>query len=193
MHRQFFILQALLFVPAVLLLSVPASAVTITVNSSTNLAGIPEPGQTLDYAGGAAIVTPTQSFQLGQFASVTEPSQTTITPTFSLTLTESVDANPLAFTGTVILGGTQASPADTIFFAGTGTETFNGQVYATITDGGYVYGVLQSNPVNFGKGIVLTGLIGTATPEPSTYFLSGLGFAGLAVAVWRRRVGVKHT
>lgn len=105
-----------------------------------------------------------------------ESSQSTSAPTFTVSLTESLDANSLVFTGTTSIGGTQSSPADTITFTGTGTQTFNGVTYATIVDGGYVFGIEQSNPINFGKGTPVLGLVESATPEPSTYFLSGLGF-----------------
>lgn len=181
-------LRSLLFLSFVMLglMAVPGLCTTITVSSSVSPNPLLLPDQTLTYLGtnNQAVTVASGVFTLGSFASVlgTNPTPTT---SFTLTVTDSVDANALNFAGTFsVIGGN-----DTLSFTGTGTEVIGGVTFATITDTGYVYGIQQSDTVNSGKGTLVISSIVSSLPEPASCLMCGLGLLGFASVLRTRRKG----
>lgn len=167
-----------------LLTAIPGLCATISVSSSVAPNPLLLPDQTLTYLGAnnQSVIVGSGTFTLGAFESV---GTTNAIPTasFTLTVTDSVDANALKFVGSI--GATGG--VDIFSFTGTGTEIINGITFATITDAGYAYGIQQSNTVNFDKGTPVISSIVSAVPEPTACLLCGLGFVTFASCLRKHR------
>jgi hypothetical protein len=183
-----------IYTPLIALMAGPVYSATVSVQSCiTTTAGVcagtggtlAEPDQTLTYSGANQNVTvsgPTPFMVAAFISDITKTGGPTTA--FTLWLTEPNSASPLGFAGSFNV------TTDTITFTGTGSTTVNGTTFATISDGGTLFGIQNLVPPNLGKGISIAGLIvpGTAVPEPGMSGLAGLGILVLTVALKRRRL-----
>lgn len=199
MHKRFFGARKLIWASATLLGVLPAYATTIKVGSSVSPTDIMPPGQAVAFkylannnnmTSGITVGSSLVQFNLGDFGPSTSMSPTT-TSSFTIVLTDSLDSNMLDFNATYTIDTSSGSPRVNAMITN-GTEMGG---FATISDGGYLFGVQQSFSFDLGKGGTLGGEIipsSSDTPEPTTYLLTGLGLAGLAGLSRSGRTAKQH-
>lgn len=188
MQKQSFRPQKLIWASAALLTVLPAYSATITIGSSMTPSSVLPSGQSVafTYVPSNGNVTPDGGpFTLGNFGPSTSMNPT-LTSSFTLALTDSLDANVLDFDATYTITTPSGTPVVNVTI-NNGTDVGG---YATLDDDGYAFGVQQSFSFDLGKTFALQADVSSATvdtPEPGTYPLVTFGAAGLLGLAWYRR------
>jgi hypothetical protein len=197
---------AMLFTAATLFsLSVFADTVTIT---TAPLSPILEPGEQIIFG------TQSPDVSLGSLFDILVEDQavttTTSTPNFTLTIADSADNVSATFNGT-FEGPSGGGVGGEIIFGGT-AEVINGVDFVTVKQGVYTIGLAPTFYLNgddsttgfsttgvapgggggVGKVDLMSGIIVSSVPEPSTCFLAGAGFLLMAGFARRRLTAARQ-
>jgi len=192
--------RAGMFIAAAALFSLSAFADTVTITTAPQ-SPILEPGEQIIFG------TQSPDVSLGSLFDILVEDQavtsTTSTPKFTLTIADSADGVSATFNGTFD-GPAGGGVGGEVIFAGP-AAVINGVNFVTVKQGVYTIGLAPTFYLNgddsttglstagaapgsggVGKADLMSGIIVSSIPEPSTCFLAGLGFILIAYLARRR-------